>query len=973
MSQSSVWGIAEDLNGVIWVATADGLNRFDGSRFTIYKPSRFPGKEILSNNMNTVYADPDGFVWSAAGNYIIKIDPLTLHFSFFEIPREIISKRSQHLWKVSKFESLSDGSLLIATYDGLFLFKEATGTWKTITREVSGIYDVVLRHGVIWIGSYNGFFSYNLAEKNLKEITYFRTESLSQVRSILALNDSTIILASEKGIDHYDIRSEKFRQLDPQVNIGSLVTDLVLHPDKSLIAITPLDGTYLLSHDLSSKKPLIPSEEIPQTVTFLTSENNLILGYDGKGMSILNFSNASFQTITTENGLPSNMVKGMYIDAHSRLWVGTAGKGLAAVSLAQLKADPYLLQKQNSSLLANSIFDFTPGIDSTLWIASGQGIYYHRQSENAENIHNGVFKLPLKNKNGQPVHSEAQDHIIFALPDGNLLSGTWAFLWEIDPKTGLTNLLHSFVNENEVSVPRITDFISLSESEILIATTVGIYSFSMPTKKITPVKSLQNISVHSLYKQDETLWAGGSNGLFRFSFKDSTLKNYNTKDGLTNEFIYGILPDNAGNLWLSTNAGLFCFFPESENFIHFDNNDGLLANEFNTRAYTRSAEGTLYFGGINGINFFEPDKLIKELSETGVFINTLSIGTELFRGDTAIQYTRQIELPYHQNNISFEVSSQIFGKKPRPEIGIIVQGLHEYIIPVQENSPLSYNNIEPGSYSIQYATKNDLGEWQTKARLLDIIITPPFWKTFWFYGLSGFSFAGIMVFAGFMIVKRKVDVTRKELEQKLALQKERERISRDMHDDLGSGLTQISIWSELIKTQTSDPEKTQQNLARISSTSRELITNLNEIIWALKLKTFEADTFAAYLREYISGFCEAHDLKYKMDIEPLHQIELSQIIMRNTFLIVKEVYHNILKHAQATATTFNLGIELDSTLKIHITDNGVGFDFSHSPGNGLMNMRKRAAEIDGDIEIGSTPGTGSSITLKLKIKNNANG
>jgi signal transduction histidine kinase len=244
----------------------------------------------------------------------------------------------------------------------------------------------------------------------------------------------------------------------------------------------------------------------------------------------------------------------------------------------------------------------------------------------------------------------------------------------------------------------------------------------------------------------------------------------------------------------------------------------------------------------------------------------------------------------------------------------------------------------------------------------------PFWKTWWFISLVALTLAAIFFFVVRYVSTRKLREQLLILEKEKAIETERARISRDMHDDLGSGLTKIAILSEVTQRQLQQPEKAEQQLHTISDSARTLIDNLSEIIWTLNPQHDNLDSLMAYIRDYATRYFDGMDVSAMFDYPSLiPQIHLTDQQRRSIFLVVKESLNNISKHAKATRVNIELKIK-PNIFQILISDSGNGFDILNprAGGNGLKNMSHRMHEVSGEYTITSVIGKGTITTLTIK-------
>jgi len=421
--------------------------------------------------------------------------------------------------------------------------------------------------------------------------------------------------------------------------------------------------------------------------------------------------------------------------------------------------------------------------------------------------------------------------------------------------------------------------------------------------------------------------------------------------GMANSYIYGVLEDEQHNFWMSTNMGL-CFFNRRDNtFQNYTAKDGLQSNEFNTQAFYKGPSGTIYFGGIKGFNWFNP-KTIKTTATTnpGVAITAINIDDKAYVKNEAFAKNKTLSLPYDQNNLSFQFAALDFTKPQANKVKFILENWDKkWVTSVDKN--VRYTHLLPGNYLLKVKAANSDGVWSTEERLT-IIVNAPFWKKTWFYIACGISFLAGIIYITYIVSQQKIKKRIRQLEKQHAIDAERNRISRDMHDEIGSGLTHIALLSELIQTQQKTDVAIKTDLGSISVAARKLVESMSEIIWALNPQNDSLENLLSYLREQMQQHFEPFELSLKIvfpdDVPP---VKLSNEQRRNLYLVTKEALNNVMKHSRAQIVNLVLEIEMNQLI-FRVCDDGVGLPdtVSRPTGNGLKNMRKRMEDIGGTIE-----------------------
>jgi signal transduction histidine kinase len=318
---------------------------------------------------------------------------------------------------------------------------------------------------------------------------------------------------------------------------------------------------------------------------------------------------------------------------------------------------------------------------------------------------------------------------------------------------------------------------------------------------------------------------------------------------------------------------------------------------------------------------------------------------------------------------SFEFAALNYTSSDKNQYAYKLEGFDNDWIYCGTRRYATYTNLDGGEYIFRVKGSNNDGVWNETGTSIAVIITPPFWVTWWF---RGFAFITMFVSIGGgirYVEMRKLKRRIERLEQERALERERTRISQDMHDEVGAGLTEIGILSELAKSNIQDPGEAAKHIQRVAETSRETIASIGEIIWAINPKNDLLDDVVAYLRHFAARYLGSTAIKLEFDTpETVPDFHLSAEARRNIFLVVKEAIHNIVKHSQATAVFITISFTKEH-LDILVKDNGKGFsseDFSRF-GNGLRNMERRIKNIGGTFVIESKPGEGTRVAIAVEL------
>jgi two-component sensor histidine kinase len=411
-------------------------------------------------------------------------------------------------------------------------------------------------------------------------------------------------------------------------------------------------------------------------------------------------------------------------------------------------------------------------------------------------------------------------------------------------------------------------------------------------------------------------------------------------------------------LWMGTNHGLCRFNPVDYSCKNFSEKDGIQNYEYNTGAAIKLKDGTLLIGGITGYNIIEPDKIENKKSIPPVVISSFKIfDREIPVGNG------HLNLNYDENRFTFEFAALSYFRNPKNRYAYMLEGVdHDWVFS-DTRRYVTYSKLEPGHYTFKVKACNSDGLWNETGTQLQITITPPWWQRTWFILLCILLTIAIIYF-----------IIRYEQNRKKQLEAVRARISRDLHDDMGSTLQSISVMSEIARMKSTSENKQDSIpfIEKIGSASREMVEKMNDIVWAVNPQNDHFENIILHMRAFGGELLAGKDiaLHFKTD-SGLNNIRLSMEKRKSFFLVYKEALNNAYKYSGAK----NVNVEISKTnhtLKLVVEDDGVGFNINEdrlkTGGNGLKNMNTRAAELNGSISITSETGHGTTVSLTVNLK-----
>lgn len=1025
LSQSTVYTSLQDHKGFLWFGTRSGLNRYDGYNFLIYLNDPSDSSSISDDGIYSMYEDKQGTLWiGTIGGYLNKFDRSTETFEhifiadliedipnqtdeFYEYPLSFSRNQSTTVTSIAEDEN---GVLWIGTWgkgiikvDKNFkkiehLFYRSGDKSSLPTNRVTNI--LFDKDGTKWIATFGGGLS-KVDTKNINAKEPERFINYPTGKNIHSLNDGTILKLFEDSQSNIWIgtyysglnlimRDQKnlppgkmvFTNLrcPASKNITSRNTIMAFAEDKDHFLWIGTFGGGLLKYNYVNNKsthffsdPLNPNSLADNDVLSLSMDKsgNIWAGsHLGAGITKIQPNKARFQLIKHQPGDPNSLndeiVWAVHQDNSDVLWIGTYRGGLNRYDIKTKTYSSFKKQSEKNSIGSNHVRVIKEDNFGNLWIGTYDG------GLNLFNKRDRKFKVYLSKKNDYSSIGSDQIQDIFIESDSVYWIGTFGGgLNKVIVKGNPFNADLKFIkykndqmNANSLNDNRVYKIFKDKEGIFWIGTYGGGLNRVDPNKEIFSkeiIKSAnpKDISINNIMTIAEDsygmLWIGSYGGsLTCFDKKTKIFKRYSAKEGITSGVIYGIIEDNNKHLWLSSDDGLFKFNLLTKEIKRFDIRDGLQSLEFNGGAYLKNNNGELFFGGINGVNYFHPDSIVINNFMPDVVITSVKILNDPIKGDK-----KEITLDYRRNVITIEFSSLDFSDPQDNKYAYMLGGLQdEWQYTESSRRFANYTNLSPGTYVFKVRGSNSDGIWNENYTSLQIIILPPFWQRWWFITITIILIGALLYYLSTIRIKNL-----------LAIEKLKSKLAADLHDNVGSGLTEISILSEVAARKHIDGKaESGSELKKISEISRQLVDNMSDIVWVVNPKRDSLHDLIIRLKDSYSETLNSLGISFKtINIDKLKDIKLSMDFKQNLFLIFKEAINNAVKHSGCTKIVLDANFRND-VLEITLNDDGKGFtkdDIRY--GDGLKNIEQRAAQINGTIKIRSSIDNGTLIRFIGKL------
>ena len=796
LSQGTITAIWQDSQGYMWFGTEDGLNKYDGIQFTVYKHDPEDPLTLSDSYISAIYEDRNGDLWIGTRSGLDRFDRTTGTFTHIQhdpSDPNILGRT----WVTAIHEDLQ-GRFWVGTIAGLDLLDRETNRftrYQHIAYEPSSLAGDYVRvvyetsGGELWVGTNSGLDLFDQTNETFIHYQHdpgdLRSLSNDQVSAVYEDREGILWVGTEEGgLNQFNRASNTFvRHQHDAEDPHSLSHDRVraiLEDNTGRLWIGTQNGLNQLDRDLNR---FIHYHHDPGDLYSLSSNTIwsifedrsgvLWIGTYGGGLNKYNRSTDQFvlyqQRPDVPNSLSENMVWSICEDRDGMLWIGTFNGGLNKLDRS---SDTYSVYQHDpsdpTSIVSNDIRAILEDESGVLWIGTNHGL--DRFDSKTE-----TFTHYQPDPDDPSSMSDDQVRVLYEDSLGNLWIGT---------RTGGLNRFdrasESFIryqhdpnDPTSLSDDRVWSLYEDTSGKLWVGTLGGINVLDPSSDRFTRFlhdlddpESLSNNAIFS-FNEDLSgmLWVGTwGAGLDRFDPATQTFTHFTEKDGLPNNVIYGIEVDREGYLWLSTNRGLSKFDPRTETFRNYDISDGLQANEFNVGAHFRSDRGEMFFGGVSGFNAFYPEQIKDNPYPPPIVITSFAKFNQRVRTD--LSEGEHIELSYKDNFISFEFAALDYTVPEKNQYAYMLEGFDQDWVNAGTRRYASYTNLRGGDYVFRVKGSNSDGVWNEEGIAVRITVTPPIWETWWFRGILLLVLVGGGI-GGYRLRVRTIERRSQELEEQV--------------------------------------------------------------------------------------------------------------------------------------------------------------------------------------------------------------
>ncbi len=967
LSSHSVYSLLRDRDGFLWIGTQNGLNKYDGEKFTTFLHNPNDTTSISDNFIVSLAEDSAGTLWIGTRHGLNFFDKKTERFT--RIYLLDLTENSSHQ-VVRQIRCRVQGDVMVSTAGYYFFVSKTHPYVRYRSSNADSVFSFdIEKNGTLYLGRL-GSLKIIFPDSTSRIISLPLHGSIDLIKKF----GENLFLGTQHGLFILDKQYQVVRHILKGKNISVIEQDIFLR-----IWVGTENGLFIIQNNGS----IIAISENQLSSNGLRSSNILAISLDRFGLLWLGMVRGGVQLYDLQKEQFENFLKkdfdngtvwSFLRDSEGTEWLGTQ------YGLHQ-KKEGYKFSKIFSREIMNRMVGtIKEDQNGNIWFVARPNTLY-RYSKKSQHL--SMFRLEWF------VHSEktiAITDILFT-KKGDLLVSTINGLFEFDQRS------KKFISKTLFDKERVEQnyyFMHLfedSQRRLWVSSSHGLYQYDRENQTYIKFVSNQtdslslsfNIVGSVMEDSEKNIWVstfGG--GINRFNEGEKNFTRFTTRHGLANDVVYGIVEDSRRNLWMSTDNGISMLNRNNEKWYSFGREEGLSFLEFSQNAFFKNNDGKISFGGIDGLVSFYPDKVQRAKPVGSIFLSDIRINYQSLGSNSAalvkgnLSHPAEIVLQPNQRTISFDFGLLDFRYRKSATFSY---RLHKYddewIYPSRTQRTAHYTQLPSGTYIFEIRFSIDGINWNNTNQSVKIIVLPYFWETWWFITVGTLLTIGILVTAIRYVSQKKLKEQLREIEVKKKIHEERERISRELHDNTGAHLAGIISGLNIAeKHLKSSKQKTKKTLLSLTEDARSGMRLLRETIWALKSDAMTVAQFFEIAEEKIEKQLRyKKSIKSKFEILCSSEIILAPIQVLSIMRILQEALMNAIKHSTVKSFTIRLE-QKNQSLHMFIHNDGKTTKKKKEElwnGEGLLNMERRAKEMGGTFDIRITSEDGTTITIIFPI------
>ncbi len=1020
LSQNSIRSLMQDRRGFMWFGTEEGLNKFNGRSFEVFRNLEADSTSLSANDIRSILEDQKGEIWVGTTDGLNRLDPARGTFTRIDLPkRGDHSSRRNFIY--SMFED-KDANIWMGTRDGFYHFNTRDSVFSLVTAlgshqlgQVHCFYED--RQGLMWIGADNGLYRMNRSRQLIEYYNFELGPTIpTAVSSILEDQHGTLWVGTFHGLFRSDTISKAslpnrhFRRVQPTLpqltGNQEMVRCMLLDHDN--LWVGTFDGLLILNIEDGSFRSFQHHQTLPGTLSanFIRSicrdsRGDIWMGTVMGGINVYHRDYSVFESELSDWAyakMKGRIIHSFAEDAKGNVWVSTRDGGVSYLNLHAKTVVNYFHQPGVSNGLAvNEVRDLLIDDQGRIWMATYFGGVHRLDPKTGQFT---VYRvdpddpLSVNAENQNVIFQDSRGEIWIATHGG----GLDRYVPESD---GFAHYVHDPEDTSSLSSNIIVNLYEDSRQNLWIGTRhSGLNKMNLRTEEITRyrydkhmAKSISSDAITAIHQDTYgALWIGTEDaGLNRWNEVQQGFEHFRIQDGLPSDAIHGIQEDEKGMLWLSTNKGLSHFDYEKRTFINYDQTDGLPSNQFSRLACTKTSDRSLMFGSINGFTIFRPEHILKNnyvppvyITDFKLFNQEVPIGGKRSPLQKDISETTEITLRNDQSvfSLEFVALNYLFGSKN--QFAYKLEGLDENWNYIGTRNSVDFTTLPHGDYVFRVKAANNSNVWNEVGASIKITVLPPWYKTWWAYLIYATSLIGLLLLYRYNTLVRlrernKLHLAQTEKEQITELNNAKLQFFTNISHDLRSPLTLILGPLENLFQLAKGQPKMLKLLSYIRNNAEYLLRLINELLEFRKaevgvttLHTARRDLIPL-LREIEQAFQEKAAANFVDFQLSLHEKEV--VGQFDEDLIRKALYNllsNAFEHTAKDGTgKIILGVscrecEDNRTCHISVSDNGIGI-----PQDRIERIFDPFFQIDrGDVDKKKGFGIGLALTKRLIAMHN---
>lgn len=961
LSNDYVTCILKDQEGFMWFGTRNGLNRYDGVWFENIRLF------VNSTEHNVIYhfaQDAEGWFWIVSNEGLIKFHPKTRQILHIQL-NDDWSKISVEKQKYQIHINLK-GYALFATQKCLYKIDLKTLQWKSFpmpfTASRTFFRPFEDSKGRVWVQISTSIYQFN--EKTSKFKYYYGIDDLhpnSFMVESVPYEDSAARLWLSTWFDYarvYDEKSDSFIPINAEKRVTTVWLEDIAENGKRFLwagggntglGTFWLDDKRFTSIEPDACKPftyrgnsVICLYKDQETESVWVGTNKGIAKFDPYS---IRFHRSNFQQIIKKNivGDISDIIQDKQNSQY--LWLGVWADGVYKWNRKTNEIIHY--NQQNTPMPDIGVFDLLQEKNGILWTANGGGISRFDPKKNEWKFYRDFFTRKGVVSNVLTLHQDSDERI--------WLGCNYEGVWYLESNEKMPKRWH-FADIKPDERHYITRIVEDNAQNLWISSHSGLYKINFKNKKSQKIPlgkfGTQKIAISYVFiSANRHIWVLGVDFIYELDSQGKIIQEFSRQNGLLGQ-PYSLVEDEFNYLWIGTNNGLQSLNPKTKAFRSFQQEEGIIENMVDNQLVSLS-NGEIMFGFGGDLNYFKPGYFKYNTRAPKLVFKEIEINNQIRLFD----FSQTLILYPGENSLKISFAALNFSHSSRNKYVYKLEGFNVKWI-TSENRMANFTNLEAGDYTFWVKAANNDGIWNQEGIKLKIKVIPPFYRQWWF---RAFIISGIFGLIFWLFNYRQ--------RQRQRIDAIRNRIAKDLHDDMGSTLSSIRIISEVLQKKIPDNQlDILTMLQRISQGAASLSDSMQDIIWSIKTDYDTLDDMLARMRAFALKLLESKQIEFHTIIsDNFEDTHLNIEQRRNIYLIFKEAINNAIKYADCKSV--ELTIQLDKRqFWMIVKDDGKGFDFQEiSLGNGLQNMRKRAEELKGQCQIQSEVGKGTSVILSLSI------